>query len=97
MIRITKDIFTALAILVMFVAFSGVVVFLGCEEQEKCRLVGETRCVDNVIDICNASGYWEMSVDCSEVVDVDGSDVNVVCCYDETFEGHMCLMEEECL
>jgi len=59
---------------------------LGCEECNP----EETRCLDNVVQICNSDGMWQNELDCVEV------DSNWQCCWDAEYETHTCVPNEEC-
>lgn len=68
-------------VLIIGAAIYAILFALGCEECE----TGDTRCNDDVVQVCNSDHFWEDDINCSEN--------QWICCFDKVDEIHTCCEE----
>lgn len=87
-----KQILLIVVAMVPSLAATFLALMVGCGDDCKSD---STRCNGARVELCNADGEWELSVDCTNIEDFDAG-IDWMCCVDPSDGWHSCLPSDEC-
>lgn len=71
-----------------FIIFGLFVLCIACKDSDGCT-VGDMRCEENKVEICNADTEWDMFMDCDQLVIPDAGTAQ--CGEDTELDVFTCL------